>query len=149
MTNPTPAPLTGESAAVQSHLGMVQAIVTRMATNSVNCKTWCISLVSAILVIIADKGPPDYAWIALIPVVLFLALDAYYLGQERAFRDSYNHFVRSLHDGTITPQDLFVIRPMRGFNVVQALLKATLSFAVYPFYLTLAATIAIARFLIL
>jgi hypothetical protein len=149
MTTPTPAPLTGESAAVQSHLGMVQDIVTRMATNSVNCKTWCISLVSAILVIIADKGTPDYAWIALIPVFLFLILDAYYLGQERAFRDSYNHFVRSLHDGTATPQDLFVIRPMRGFNVVEALLKATLSFAVYPFYLTLAATIAIARFLIL
>lgn len=149
MPHSAPAPLTGVSAAVQSHLSMVQDIITRMATNSVNCKTWCISLVSAILVIIADKGTPDYAWIALIPVILFLVLDAYYLGQERAFRDSYNHFVRSLHDGTATAQDLFVIRPMRGFNVVEALFKATLSFAVYPFYLTLAATIAIARFVIL
>jgi hypothetical protein len=50
-----------------------------MAANSASCKGWCIAITSAILVLVADKSKPDYALIALIPILLFLALDAYYL----------------------------------------------------------------------
>jgi len=42
--------------------------------------------VSAVLVIVADKGKPDFAWIALLPFILFLSLDVYYLTLEIAFR---------------------------------------------------------------
>lgn len=59
--------LTVESTAVQSYLNILQTIINRMATNSANCKTWCVTLVSAILVIIVDKGKADYIWITLIP----------------------------------------------------------------------------------
>lgn len=145
---PTPRPVTGESAAVQSYLGMLQAIITRMAGNSGNCKTWCISLVSAMLVVIMDQKSPHYVWITFIPVLLFLLLDAYYLGQERAFRDVYNHFVAKLHSGQATDQDLFLIKPMQGFNVVQSLFGAIRSFSIYPFYLVLAGVIVIARYLL-
>jgi hypothetical protein len=141
--------VTGESSAVQSYLGILQNIISRMASNSSNCKTWCISLASAILVVIADKKTPDYVWIAFIPVVLFFLLDAYYLGQERAFRDVYNDFVVKLHTGGATSKDLFVIRPMEGCDVVKALSSAGCSFATYPFYLVLAGIIIIAHYLIL
>ncbi len=47
--------LTEESASVQSHLQIMQNIIQRMAMNSTSCKAWCITIVSAILVIIADK----------------------------------------------------------------------------------------------
>jgi len=41
---------------VQSHLTILQAVIQRMASNSASSKTWCVTLVSAILVIVADKG---------------------------------------------------------------------------------------------
>jgi len=138
-----------ESSSVQSYLNILQTIVSRMAGNSANCKTWCITLVSGILVVIADKAKPNYGWLALIPTVLFLFLDAYYLGQERAFRDTYNNFVRRMHTGTAEAKDLFIVAPLKGFNVITATLQSTLSFAIYPFYLTLIAMIIIARLFIL
>lgn len=141
--------ITPESNSVQSYLNILQGIISRMASNSANCKTWCISLVSAILVVIADKNKPNYAWIALIPIILFFLLDSYYLAQERSFRVIYNNFIKQLHSGNATLDDLFVLAPMRGFNVVQALFESSLSFAVYPFYLTLILTLIIARYLIL
>lgn len=141
--------VTPDSNSVQSYLNILQGIITRMANNSANCKTWCISLVSAILVVIADKNKPSYAWIALIPILLFFLLDSYYLGQERNFRQIYNNFVKELHSGEITTDKLFVLKPPRGMNVVGLLFTSSLSFSVYPFYLILIATVIIARFLVL
>jgi len=140
---------TPESSSVQSYLNILQNIISRMAGNSVSCKTWCITLVSGILVVITDKAKPNYGWLALIPAVLFLFLDAYYLGQERAFRATYNDFVRKMHIGIAEPTDLFIVAPLKGFNVIAATLQSTLSFAIYPFYLTLIVMIVIARVFIL
>ena len=144
-----PSKITPDSNSVQSYLNILQGIIKRMATNSANCKTWCVSLVSAILVVIADKNKPNYAWIALIPIVLFFVLDSYYLGQERNFREIYNNFVKELHSGEVTIDKLFVLKPPKGMNVVNLLFSSILSFSVYPFYLTLVLTVIIARFLIL
>ncbi|TOP77032.1 hypothetical protein CGH09_17510, partial [Vibrio parahaemolyticus] len=68
-----------DSPSVQAHLGIIQSVIQRMSTNSSSCKAWCVSLVAAILVIVADKGKPDYAWIAILPSIVFAALDTYYL----------------------------------------------------------------------
>lgn len=138
-----------ESSSVQSYLNILQNIISRMAGNSANCKTWCITLVSGIVVVIADKAKPNYAWIALIPIILFFFLDAYYLGQERTFRATYNDFVRRMHARAVGTTDLFLVAPLKGFNVIACTLQSSLSFAVYPFYLTLIGMIALARFFIL
>ena len=47
-----------ESPAIQAHLGIAQSVIQRMAANSASCKAWCIGLVSAILVVVADKNSP-------------------------------------------------------------------------------------------
>ena len=47
------------SPSVQAHLGIIQGVIQRMATNSAACKTWCITIVSAILVVVADKQNPN------------------------------------------------------------------------------------------
>jgi hypothetical protein len=153
VSNSSPQPqlpkITFESDAVQNYLNILQGVIARMASNSANCKTWCITLSSAILVVIADKNKPNYAWIALIPIILFFLLDAYYLAQERSFRAIYNKFIQDLHSGKATTENLFVLVPLRGFDVVQSLFEASSSFAVYPFYLMLVVTMIIARVLIL
>lgn len=138
----------GESSpAVQAHLSITQSVIQRMAANSASCKAWCITLVSAILVIIADKGKPDYALISVIPTVLFLVLDTYYLALEKAFRESYNIFIEKLHKKNIKAEDLYVVSP-HG-SILKAFGEALRSFSVWPFYLMLLAMICIAKHLVL
>lgn len=99
------------SQAVQAHLAIAQSVIQRMASNSSSCKAWCITLISAILVIVADKGKPQYALIAIIPTTLFLVLDSYYLALERMFRQSYNGFIEKLHIGKVIAPDLYAVTP--------------------------------------
>jgi uncharacterized membrane protein len=100
-----------ESPAVQAHLTITQSVIQRMASNSSSCKAWCITLVSAILVIVADKSKAHYSLLAMIPTVLFLALDAYYLSLELRIRAAYNAFIEKLHKGRLQVSDLYVVKP--------------------------------------
>ena len=117
-----------------------------MATNSASSKTWCVTLVSAVIVIIADKGKPDFVWISAIPIVLFLMLDSYYLALERQFRDVYNDFIRKLHFGTATVDDLFFVAPRTGVIATSmSIVKAFSSIATWPFYALLALMLIVVR----
>lgn len=135
------------SQAVQSHLSITQSVIQRMATNSSSCKAWCITVVSAILVIVADKGNSQYAFIAIIPNVLFLVLDTYYLALEKMFRNSYNDFIKKLHDNKIDSSDLFAVVP-KG-SLFKTFFKSILSFSIWPFYLTLLIMILLTKEIIL
>ena len=135
------------SQAIQSHLTILQAVIQRMATNSSSSKAWCITLVSAILVVVADKGKPQFAWLALIPTLLFFILDAYYLGLERGFRNAYNNFIKKLHEEALRTDDLFVVVPQG--RALRLFFTALLSFSVWPFYLTLAGMIYAAKALVI
>jgi len=135
------------SPSVQTHLGIRQSVIQRMAGNSTSCKSWCITIVSAILVIIADKRKPDFALIAIIPTFLFLILDAYYLGLEKAFRTTYNDFVKKLHSGNAVADDLYAVVPNGSETRHQ--IDALKSLSVWGFYGLLALLIVVARLLIL
>lgn len=145
---PSEPPLyTDGSPAVQAHLGILQSVIQRMASNSASCKAWCIGLVSAVLVVVADKHPPDYALLAAIPALLFLVLDAYYLALERGFRASYNGFIDKLHHGRVAATDLYAVRPAGG--MLSGFFAALSSFSVWPIYLTLLLMIVLAERLVL
>ena len=146
-TEQTASPLSETSPSVQAHLGILQSVIQRMASNSTSCKTWCITVVSAILVIVADKGKPNFAFIALVPTLLFLALDAYYLALEKAFRASYADFVKKLHSGVAKAEDLYTIAPMGSYSKHQ--LEALKSFSVWGFYAALFVLIELARSVVL
>ena len=133
----------GESPSLQTHLSIMQGVIQRMASNSTSCKAWCVTLVSAVLVIVADKGNPDYAWIALLPTVVFAALDAYYLALEKGFRNSYNVFIRKLHTTQLTTEDLYSVSPTGNLSKLQ--LEALKSFSVWGFYISLIVLIAITK----
>lgn len=134
------------SPSVQTHLGIMQGVIERMASNSSQCKAWCITIVSAILVIVADKGKPNFAWIALFPSLLFLALDAYYLTLEKAFRASYNLFINKVHNGTLKPEDLYSVAPAGKMGKHRK--EALKSFSVWGFYLGLIVLVAVARYVV-
>ena len=138
--------LNTDSSSVQSYLTILQNIISRMASNSASCKTWCVTLVSAILVLIADKSKPDYALIAVIPILLFFFLDAYYLGLERGFRDSYNEFIKKLHANSAVVEDIFIVSPGGGtLHILGLTFKSLYSISVWPFYGVLLVMVQVAK----
>ncbi len=121
-----------EESRIPTHLTIVQGVINRMADNSRWCKVWCVTLVSAALVLAARTDNPHHPLVALAPVVLFLILDAYYLGLERSYRWSYNGFVKHLHQGKLQAEQLYRVtkcgsdacyflsvsdRPQSGFSM--------------------------------
>ncbi len=139
-----------DSPSAQSHLSILQSVIARMATNSASCKTWCVTLVSAIVVVVADKANANLVWVPAIPIVLFLVLDSYYLHMERLFRDGYNEFVRKLHFGSANVEDIFYLGPRTGISSTSAgMAKAASSISVWPFYGLLALLLVVMRFWVL
>ncbi|MEH6534574.1 MAG: hypothetical protein V7735_25025 [Photobacterium frigidiphilum] len=132
-----------EAASIQTHLGILQNVIQRMASNSSSSKAWCVTLVSAVLVIVADKGKPDYAYIAFLPTLVFAALDAYYLALEKAFRNAYNEFISRLHNKTLTETDLYSVAPKGNMSELQW--QSFKSFSVWGFYVSLAVLIFITK----
>ncbi len=72
------------------HLKLLQAVITRMASNSFMVKGWCVTLVSALLALSA-KDARFMVFVAYLPVLMFWWLDAFFLHQERLFRELYDH----------------------------------------------------------
>ena len=69
------------------HLKMVQGIVTRMAGNSAQMKTWAVSLVTATLAFSGLSDNPHWLIGAggCVPVIAFWTMDARYLHLERCY----------------------------------------------------------------
>ena len=59
------------------HLEMIQAVITRMATNSFMLKGWAVTLVAGIFILSARESDAVYFLIAYVPVILFWFLDSY------------------------------------------------------------------------
>ena len=126
-------PLNENSPAVQAHLTMMQGVINRMSENSRSCKVWCVTLVAAVLVLVARTGEPQHALLALVPTLLFLALDAYYLALERAFIRSQNTFVAKLHECKLKSADVYRVVPMgMGLLLVGRCLGSVSIWLFYP-----------------
>ena len=82
------------------HLELLQGIVERMAANSFHVKGWSVAVVSALLAIGISKSNFLFAILALFPLLLFWALDGYYLSLEKGFRSVYDR-VRLLPNAEI------------------------------------------------
>ncbi len=128
------------SPAVHAPLSIMQSVIARMADGSRSCKTWCVIIIAAILVLGAGMTEFDHLWIAYVPLIVFLGLDMYYLALERRFRASYNAFLQKLRSGDVTAEDLFEITP--AGSAAKAWFATLGSIAIWPFYLVLAGVIA-------
>jgi hypothetical protein len=136
-----PAAPDNDPAAVE-HLKMIQAVITRLAGNSAQCKTWCITIVSAIIAFAGTTKNEAIVAVAIVPLLIFGFLDAAYLGEERRYRQLYNDMVAKIRDGCYAPEDRFVLRPQAdGGDYVRALR----SWSVWSVYLGLIAAYLIVR----
>ena len=83
-----------------AHLDMIQAIINRLANNSFLLKGWSITIITAFLAFLSDRGSVAYVSIAFFPALTFWILDGYFLHQERLFRKLYDK-VRTIKEEDI------------------------------------------------
>ncbi len=131
---------------IEAHLASIRAVIDRMSSNSASTKAWCVTIVSAVLVLAADKDRVDFTLVAIVPCVLFLSLDAFYLGLERGFRRSYDLFLQKWSNGLVRITDLYWMK-LEGNRVLLSC-KALLSFSIWPFYGTLAVLSFLSRYVL-
>lgn len=78
-----------------THLQMIQGIINRLAGNSFDIKRWSVLLSAAMAATIPEFRSASLLPIFLIgPIIVFWGLDAYYLWQERLFRNLYKRVRR-------------------------------------------------------
>ena len=82
------------------HLELIQGVITRMAQNSFSLKGWAVTLVSALFALGAAGTERAFIYLAYLPSLAFWVLDAYFLRQERLFRELYDK-TRHLNESQI------------------------------------------------
>lgn len=108
---------------------LIQDIIKRMTSNSFNIKTWTITL---IVVTLLFKGNDNkHMFIAFIPLFAFWYLDAYYLRQERLFREVHK-WITSYRLGN--EDKLFDFNPRKFNDNVQTTKRIMWSISILPFY---------------
>lgn len=82
------------------HLELIQGVVARMAGNSFLLRGWSVTVASGLFALAAKDANARFSWLAVLPILAFWNLDAYFLRQERLFRKLYDH-VRTASDDTL------------------------------------------------
>ena len=72
-----------------AHLGFIQGVINRMGSNSFLIKGWSITLMAATFALSAKDANQKFAYIVLLPLILFWGLDAFFLRQEKLYRKLY------------------------------------------------------------
>ena len=71
------------------HLKLIQGVINRLSTNSFLLKGWTLTLSFVVLGFASSSSNGWFGFIGIVPVLIFWGLDAYYLRQEKLFRELY------------------------------------------------------------
>lgn len=115
------------------HLEFIHNTINRMAQNSFLAKGWLISLIIACITFLEkDKSSSLLVLFTLITLscIVFWVLDAFYLRQERLFRQLYNEVISEKSTVPVLSMNT------SGFsNKVDCLFHTMFSISVLPIYL--------------
>ena len=90
----------------RQYLQMLHDIISRMATNSANCKTWLITLIAGFFAIsVGVENLRSWIWLLLLPIGVFWYLDQFYLSLERAFRNRERAFLNQILSSGYSDED--------------------------------------------
>lgn len=123
-----------DNAAVLAHVALLQSIITRLANNSAACKTWCLTLVAALLGLAGATHVATIIGFSLIPVIIFGIIDTMYLATEKAYRDLYEAVIGRIRSGKYNLHEVF---EARAPVTISCFVWALLSWSIAPVYLGL------------
>ena len=89
----------------RKHLEFLQLAINRMASNSFILKGWNITVIVGLFALTFKDLSSSYLYLAILPALAFFGLDAYYLRQERLFRELYDS-IRKTKRKDIDPYSL-------------------------------------------
>lgn len=72
-----------------AHLTFIQGIIIRMAGNSFLLKGWSVTIIAALFALASQNSNSMFVIISYMPTLMFWGLDAFYLHQEKLFRELY------------------------------------------------------------
>ena len=127
-----------------AHLGFIQAVITRMGTNSFLLKGWSITLVAAIFALSAKDADHRFVLIAYFPVIVFWGLDGFFLHQEKLFRKLYEEVANSN-----IASDLFTMNTESVRGMVSSLSAVIFSKTLFIFHGSIVAVVLFAMFAIM
>ncbi|MEO0407800.1 MAG: hypothetical protein AAF289_10655 [Cyanobacteria bacterium P01_A01_bin.135] len=127
---------------------LLQGVINRMASNSLEVKKFGVTVWTAIVGFGVSNNNGGFFKLALAAVVIFGILDLYYLFLERKFRDNYNRLVR-LISGYGSPQEQQWATAVKGnfmslagsAKFLGGIPKVIASWANLPYLIMLAVTI--------
>lgn len=126
----------------RQHLAFIQDVITRMNSNSFNLKGLTITIVAALGAFFVndyDEGTAVvYLAIALLLVLIFWFLDAYYLKMERQYRLLYEAAVK----------DKAELYKMKADDYYVCYFEVLFSKTMWPLYLSMAVVLTVAIFII-
>ena len=84
--------MSSDKKATLEHLKLIQGVVSRMASNSMQMKTWAVSLVTAVFMFSGLSDDPHWLIVlgGCVPVIAFWVMDARYLHLEKCYIALYS-----------------------------------------------------------
>ncbi len=76
------------------HLEMIEGVIQRMGSNSFQLKGWAVTLVALVGGLAAQGTDKRFFLLALVPLISFWFLDAFYLRMERKYKILYELVAR-------------------------------------------------------
>jgi hypothetical protein len=81
------------------HLDYIQGIISRLNSNSFIIKGWAVTIVSAVLALLATTNNKAFIAVTALPILVFWVLDSFYLQIERKYAILYKKVIEP--DSTI------------------------------------------------
>lgn len=132
---------------VQGFIIQLDSIINRMASNSANAKNWLMTIIAAAIAIQWSQSQLERLLWLLIPVLLFMLTDMYYLGMERHFKKIQKSFIEDVRSGKDISLLVYFIPKTSKCQQVCNMLATIDSLSIWPFYLIVVACILGVRFL--
>ncbi len=113
-------------------LKILQGVINRMAQNSLECKKWTLALVVGVLSLKIEATSNLYGLCVLgVLLACFYLLDAYYLAQEKLFREQYQWLIENRLK---TDAKLFEVFPIHQTCQSTQFLSAMRSPSLFPYW---------------
>ena len=127
-----------------AHLGMIQGVINRMASNSFALKALAVTIAAAIIAITGTQQntTASTSYLGLLPVIVFWLMDAKYLRLERLYRKLYDHIRKS------EEFEAFSMNVTQFDNEVSSTLRIAFSWSVIWFYLAVSAALIAVSWLV-
>ncbi|KFH29382.1 hypothetical protein [Helicobacter pylori] len=114
-------------------LKILHGVINRMAQNSLECKKWTLALAVGVLSLKIEAISHLYGLCVLgVLLICFYLLDAYYLTQERLFREQYKWLIKNRLK---TDERLFEVFPAHQTCRCVQFLCAMFSFSLFPYWM--------------